>query len=261
MRAKFIAVLTLLMALTVIVKAQTKVPDLITDRPDQTESSSVVPHKSLQIETGFVMENYQTDLAINKAFAYNTTLLRYGLLKNFELRLGLEYLGEKSKIKSTETTNTITGLSPLFTGFKIKIAEEEGWKPEIAFLGGLVLGFTSNEYFKPRYSAADIRFAFSHTLSDKLSLGYNLGAEWDGDTPVPSYFYSVALNASITDKIGVFLESYGLIPEDGATEHLLDTGLTFLLLPNFQLDVSGGIGIKNSIDNFISFGLTYRLPN
>ena len=57
----------------------------------------------------------------------------------------------------------------------------------------------------------------------------------------------------------MFIESYGWLHEAGA-EHLLDTGLTYLLLPNFQFDVSAGIGLKNSIDNFISLGLTYRLP-
>lgn len=42
----------------------------------------------------------------------------------------------------------------------------------------------------------------------------------------------------------------------------IDTGLTFLVIPNLQLDASGGLGVNDAtIDNFISFGLTYRLPN
>jgi hypothetical protein len=253
--------LFLIVVLTIAVKAQNETPELITDRPDQTESSVVVPFKSLQIETGFILENKEKNWFKQQTVAYNTTLLRYGLLKNFELRLDMEYLGEKVKDKNSDTTNTISGLSPLYTGFKIKIADEDGWKPEIAFLGGLILPFTANKNFKPAYSAADIRFSFSHTLSDRFSLGYNLGAEWDGNTAIPAYFYSVSLAASITNKMGVFVESYGLIPEDGTAEHLLDAGLTFLVLPNLQLDASGGIGLQNSIDNFISFGLTYRLPN
>jgi hypothetical protein len=258
MRTKFTFIVTLLLVFTASVFAQDKIPELITDRPDQTESSVVVPHKSLQIETGFVMENSSSNLFSSKSFAYNSTLLRYGLLYNFELRLGLEYLGEKLNMENGDNTNT-SGFSPLYTGFKVKIADEDGWKPEFAFLGGLVLPFTANKDFKPSHTAADIRFSFSHTLSDKLSLGYNLGAEWDGETAIPSYFYSVSLGAGISDKIGMFIESYGWLHEAGA-EHLFDAGLTYLLLPNFQFDVSAGIGLKNSIDNFISLGLTYRLP-
>ncbi len=262
MKKVFINILAIIIASTAFVYAQDETPELITDRPDQTESSAVVPLGSLQIETGFLMENRETDFFNLNSFAYNTTLLRYGLRENFELRLGLEYLGEEVEVKSADSSYSFSGLSPVYTGFKVKIADEDGWKPEIAFLGGLVLPFTANEDFKPEYTAANIRFAFAHTLSDRLSIGYNLGAEWDGESAVPGYFYSLALGIGITDKIGMFAESYGLITEEGEAEHLVDAGITYLLLPNLQLDISGGLGMnEEAIDNFISFGLSYRIPD
>ncbi len=261
MRLKFILSTTILTGFPTFIKAQDKGSELITDRPDQTESSAVVPRKLLQIETGFLMENNETGLTKEKSFAYNTTLLRYGLFENMELRLGLEYLGGKNKIQDPDSSQSISGLSPLYAGFKVKIAEEDKWKPEVALLGRLVLPFTADKDFRPAYTAANIRIAFSHTLSDRFSLGYNLGAEWDGETTIPDYFYSISLGGGITDKLSMFIEGYGWFPEKGNAEHLLDTGLTYLLLPNFQLDVPGGIGIQNSIDNFISLGLTCRLPD
>lgn len=225
MKVRFIIFLSLIATFA---KAQEVATELITDRPDQTESSVVVPLKALQIETGFVMESDKTDWGTRTAFAYNSTLLRYGLLKNFELRIGIEYLGERVKTNNTNTTSKISGFSPLYTGFKVKIADEEDWKPEMAFLGGLVLPFTANKDFKSEYTAADMRFAFAHTLSNHFSIGYNLGAEWDGETAIPAYFYSVSLGAGITDGLGMFIESYGWLPEEGQAEHLLDTGLTYL---------------------------------
>ena len=57
-------------------------PEIITDRPDQTESANTVPKNTLQLETGFIMEQ-NGDI---KNYAYNTSLLRYGLFDNFELR-------------------------------------------------------------------------------------------------------------------------------------------------------------------------------
>lgn len=48
--------------ITVTARAQNGTPELITDRPDQTESYVVVPHKFLQVETGFEMENNETEL-------------------------------------------------------------------------------------------------------------------------------------------------------------------------------------------------------
>jgi len=241
--------------------AQNKVNELITDRPDQTESSMVVPEKKLQIESGFLMETDEENIYEQKSFAFNTTLLRYGLLENFELRLGFEYLGEKIKTGSSGDDYNTYGFSPLYAGFKVKIADEDNRRPEIAFIGGLVLPFTAGNDFRPDHTAANIRFALSHTLSDKLSLGYNLGAEWDGISAIPGYFYSLALNLGISDRFGMFTEGFGLIREKGDTEHLLDTGFTFLLMPNLQFDISAGIGVnEHAIDNFISFGFSYRIP-
>ena len=252
----------ILLLITFTVKAQETVPKLITDRPDQTESSTVVPFRSLQIETGFVMENDESTISKHTSFAYNTTLLRYGLFENMELRLGLEYLGEKIIYKNIDLQDTYSGISPLYLGFKTKIAEENGWMPEIAFLGAMVLPFTADKEYKPSYPAANMRFSFAHTLSDRFSLGYNLGAEWDGESVIPSYFYSIALGIGITDKLGMFIESYGLILEEGKGEHLLDMGFTYLIKPNIQLDISGGIGLNDeTINNFISAGLSLRLPH
>ena len=73
-----------LLFLSVFARAQTT-PELITDRPDQTESSSVVPHKFLQIETGFLLENKSNDLFKHKSFAYNSTHSR-----RFHLRIQLQ---------------------------------------------------------------------------------------------------------------------------------------------------------------------------
>ena len=251
----------LLILVSLYIEAQETVAELVTDRPDQTESAVVVPLKFLQIETGFLMENNKDADIRYQSFAYNSTLLRYGLFKNMELRLGLEYLGDRSKTKGSEFKNTTSGFGPLYTGFKIKIADEENWKPHIAFLGAIIFPFTACDSLKPSYSAASMLFAFSNTLSDRYSIGYNLGIDWDGNTPIPNYFYSVSLGIGLTEKVGSFIEAYGTLPEEGKPEHLADAGFTWLLYPNFQLDLSGGVGIYNAADNFISFGFTYRIPN
>ena len=57
MRFKYILATILLTGSPTFIKAQDNGAELITDRPDQTESSAVVPRKLLQIETGFLMEN------------------------------------------------------------------------------------------------------------------------------------------------------------------------------------------------------------
>jgi hypothetical protein len=237
------------------------VPDIITDRPDQTESAAVVPFNMLQIETGFVYEKDETDLAEYTNTAFNSTLLRYGLFKSTELRIGMEYLEETVNFKPSGPKSLVNGFSPLYTGLKIKITEEEGWIPEMALLGSLTWPATANKDLKPSYVAPALRMAFAHTLSENLSLGYNLGAEWNGEMPNAGYYYSVALGIGLTSQLGAFVESYGTMYEEFKPEHKADAGLTWMLNKNFQLDVSGGIGLSDiSPDYFVSFGLSYRIP-
>jgi hypothetical protein len=240
--------------------SQSEVPELVTDRPDQTESSGVVPLRTLQIETGLVMTVDRNDQTQFRRFTYNSTLLRYGLLENFELRAGLEYLSEKEKMLENGDQSALTGFSPIYLGFKTRITEERGWIPEIAFLGGLSLSFTAKKEFRALHPAAIMRFAFTHTLTDRFSFGYNLGAEWEGESG-PGYFYSAVLGIGLTETLGMFVEPFGILATENVNEHLLDAGLTWLVLPNLQLDLSGGVGLNEAAsDYFISVGLSYRIP-
>jgi len=60
----------------------------------------------------------------------------------------------------------------------------------------------------------------------------------------------------------MFVESYGYVQKKLVAQNLADTGFSFLVLSYLQVDISGGIGLnENAIDNFISCGLSIRLPN
>lgn len=241
--------------------AQSDYSEMVTDRPDQTESAQVVPMKSLQIETGFVRERYKIGEASYVDYAFNSTLLRYGLLKKLELRLGLEYLGSRIEDIQSNESDLKNGLGALLTGIKYKILEEDGLKPGLALLGNLAFPFTSKEEFKSDHTAAGLRLALSQSLSDRFALGYNLGGEWDGDSDVTAWFYSISLGIGLSDKLGMFIESYGLIPNRDEAVHLVNAGFTYAILPNLQADISAGLGLNDTaIDNFIGFGLSYRIP-
>ena len=79
MKTKFL-ILFFLIAYTSIIFSQDKEP-LVTDRPDATESSVTVGDGTLQIETGFIFEDY-TSSSIDytqQDFHIATTLFRYGI--------------------------------------------------------------------------------------------------------------------------------------------------------------------------------------
>ncbi len=232
--------------------------EIITDRPDQTESASVVPVNGIQYETGFALEMDETASYEVDNYIYNSSLFRIGVFENTEFRVGLGYSDEKYMSRLTDMESSLSGLSPLHTGLKVKMTEEKGFLPEMALLASLDWPVTASRDMDPGNVVPAIRMAFAHTLSERFSLGYNLGTEWDGVSSEAAYFYSVALGAGLTERLGLFVESYGYFMESDENIHQFDAGFTYLVEKNFQLDVSGGVGLsENAPDSFVSFGFSY----
>ncbi len=227
---------------------------LVTDRPDATESASVVPKGFLQIETGAFYEELETNGFKVKNKVYNTTLLRYGLFDNLEFRLGWDISAVK-----TEAAN-LNGMSPLLFGAKIAIIEEKGILPEIGLIGHVRWPFSASADFRAETTGVDFRFAFAHTLSEKSSLSYNLGAAWGDDSPEAVYEYTLAYGYSFTENFGGYMELYGDFPEDSRASHLWDAGLTYLFSDNIQVDASVGSGLNKTQDLYLSAGISIRVP-
>ncbi|GEQ84759.1 hypothetical protein ULMS_02670 [Patiriisocius marinistellae] len=239
--------------------SQDEKAELITDRPDATEAPNTVPKGALQIETGAFYTSFEENSIKEETFVYNTTLLRYGLLENLELRLGWNFEEARTTVNGNVAPNVLSGLSPLLAGVKVNITEEKGLMPTIGLIGHLFLPFSAANDYKPENTAIDFRFAFDHTLSKKSSIAYNLGAQWEADTLGAAYIYTVAYGYSITDSYGFYLELYGDLPENSSANHFWDTGVTYLILPNLQLDATIGTSITKGQDLLVSAGLSYRI--
>jgi hypothetical protein len=125
-----------------------EVPEMITDRPDQTESAAIVPKGHLQIETGFVFQGDEASNVKTNELGLFTTLLRYGINQYFELRLGTGYLDLTNKPDGGDDMN-VSGLAPLFAGAKFKMFEEDGAIPEMAFLATVEIPGTGKDDFSP----------------------------------------------------------------------------------------------------------------
>jgi hypothetical protein len=69
------------------------------------------------------------------------------------------------------------------------------------------------------------------------------------------------LGLTISDRLGSFVEYYGVIEERAADQHSVDGGVTFLLSEDLQLDISAGAGLNDAApDFFVAAGVAWRLP-
>ncbi len=226
-------------------------PPIQLDRPDQTECPFIVPAKYVQVEMGISYENADAD---SKNFAYPSALWKYGINDNVELRLITEVASEKNRAFTTK------GIRPLTIGFKARLWEEKGMIPKTSFIGHLQSSALGSNKFRTTYVAPAFRFTMQHTLSSNLSLGYNLGAEWNGETPEPTYLYTLTVGKSWTERLGSYAEIYGFVPQGEKAAHLVDLGFTYLLTNDLMADISGGFGLTdNAPHNFIAMGISFRI--
>ncbi|GAA4890506.1 hypothetical protein GCM10023311_13410 [Flaviramulus aquimarinus] len=232
---------------------------LVTDRPDATEASSTVGKGILQFETGGLYETFDTNNMTFENYTFNTMLIRYGILDNLELRLGWDFVEGVTTVNGNKLDNVTSGLSPLLLGMKIDIAEENGAMPEIALIGHVFPVFSASADYRREYTAVDFRLSLSHTLSDNSSLGYNIGAQWGDDSAEAAAIYTLAYGYSFTDKIGMYAELYGDLPEDSSANHYWDAGITYLVNNDLQLDTYFGTSITEGQDLLLGLGFSYRI--
>ncbi len=266
MKTKNTYLLIVLMLFSIAINAQdenqnnvTSEP-LVTDRPDATEASSTVGKGVLQIETGGLYESFEENSVTSQSYTFNTTLVRYGILDNIELRLGWDFVEGVTKVNGNKLDNVTSGLSPLLLGVKIDITEEKNGMPEIALIGHVFPLFSASKDYRPETTGVDFRFSLSHTLSENSSLGYNIGAQWGDDSSEAAAIYTLAYGYSFTDKFGMYAELYGDLPEDSSANHYWDAGLTYLISNDLQLDAYVGTSITEGQDILIGLGASFRIP-
>lgn len=225
-------------------------PSIQTDRPDQTECPFISPQNYFQFENGC---SYEKNNANSDVFVAPTVLTRFGINKHFELRLITEF------VISKENSTSYSGINPVLIGFKTKILEEKGIIPTTSLIAHIGFPEVASTEYRANYYYPEFRFTMQHTISDKQSLSYNLGAEWNGIDKKPTFIYTLTTGYSLTEKTGIYVELYGFVPQIGKADHRFDCGLTYLFNPNHQLDVSGGVGLSAiSPEYYFALGYSFR---
>jgi hypothetical protein len=230
---------------------------IVTDRPDFTESAISVDPGRVQLETGLT----RTEAGELQTTNLGEVLVRIGWTDRLELRLGVN-----SYVSVDGPDGSDSGFEDSTVGIKLELKRPAGGAgksvPEIAMLLDTTLptgtADSSQSGLQPR-----LILAFGWTLSETLSLGVNFGASYASadDARFFEGSGSVALGIALSESWGAFVEYYGFHPESsgGESTHFGDTGLTFLISDDFQLDLRiGGAFSGDDDDFFVGFGLAYR---
>lgn len=243
-------------------------PELVTDRPDQTESAETVPRGFMQVETGWVFAREDAGGGRVQTHQVPGTLVRIGALDWMEIRAGWGGY-EREEVGLGPAKAKVDGAGDVEVGAKFILHRENGWRPQTAFLAGVSLP-VGDDAFPSERADPSFRFSLAHTLSDRFALGYNVGMAWesslestgDRDT-LANYLYTLALGIGVTERLGSFVEVFGEVgaSADSAPAHSFDGGFTYLVRPNVQLDLSGGVGLSAAAEDwFLGAGISFRFP-
>lgn len=205
---------------------------IITDRPDQTESSIPLSEGHIQVETGIAFEKEQSNI---------NSLIRFGILNGVELRLNLNYMinDQISSLKKSSFTD-------FEIGAKFRIQDNNDKKTKIGFLTHISIP-TAPEIFSNNEYGLLNRLLFSHDINDSDQIAYNFGynkfKNYDGEF-VYTLVYSKGFNS-----FGMFIELFG---NESSNLSILnfDSGITYQLDESKQLDLSFARGLNNELFYF-----------
>lgn len=242
------------------VSAKEVEPGIISaERPDQTNSPDLVPQGFVQIESGFVRETDKSGDVKTINYLYNTSLIRYAPINDLELRILIEYAGQR--IERGDLLYNVEGFHPLSVGMKIPLVDQTGPIPEASFEASVALPYLASSPFKPNSVTPSFFLLCENEISDRLSLGYNIGVKWDGISPNATSAVTTSLGTEVFERVNVFLEWYMYATKHSSADHRSDWGLSYFVGKNFVVDVSGGVGLsKSAPDGFVSFGFSWRIP-
>ena len=213
---------------------------ITTDRPDQTESAIVLSSGQIQVESGILIENSQSNI---------NTLFRIGIIDGIEIRINSNYL-----INDKLSFMKKSSFSDFEVGAKFRIFDKTSSNTKVAFLSHLSIP-TAIEVFSNNVYGLMNRLNVSHDLNNESQIGYNLGynkfKKMDGQ-----FIYTIVYGRSL-GSFGIFFEIFGDDSKNSSNINF-DSGITYLLDNNKQIDLSIGKGINNDMF-FISGGISINI--
>jgi hypothetical protein len=235
-----------------------EMPALVTDRPDFTESSEVVGHRTVQIETGFTLESDRAGGMRVHSITTPAVLARIGVGSRFELRLGGD--GFLHAWTPSDGKGGASGHSDIELGAKLKILGIEAL--DLAVIPIVSIPTHDDDYSSGTVDPT-VKLTWATTLPRDVGLSGNINVARPSDPQgrFTQQAVSVSLAHDLLGGWGGYWEAYTFTPMERGlgSGWTLNTGVTRSLGADMQLDVEVGRGVTSAApDWFVGFGFVVR---
>lgn len=244
--------------------------DMATDRPDQTESPYTVDAGHFQVEADIVKytyDRYKANGENTRSRTWNMAVpnLKLGLTNSTDIQFVVDnYVRQTTSDKIANTRDTIDGFGDVTIRLKQNLWGNDGGQTAFALMPYIKTPTNTNNL-----GNGEVEWGVIAPLAIDLGNGYGIGLmtqvdylkDADNKGYHPSFVNTATLAVELTDKIGSYYEVFTEKGTDTGAEWavMLDTGITYALNDNVQLDMGMNIGVTEAADDFQPFlGITYR---
>lgn len=237
---------------------------LVTDRPDFTEASSVVPRGRVQLESGYTFVRDRAGDIEATSHAVPQFVWRIGMTERVELRILWDagYLFERQVDRGAGTVTKRSGGGDMDLGIKTALREQDHWLPEMALISTLSVPTGADE-FRSRKTQPKFNLLYSWEITDDVSFAASTGLWFlfEDDDNFTYMHQSFSVAKQLTEQWGTYVEWFahwfdGANAE--ATQYYADGGITYKFTPNFQIDWRIGFGLNEHADDLFT-GVGYAV--
>jgi hypothetical protein len=236
---------------------------LVADRPDFSEGTETLQRGHFQLEGGFTSARVDDE----DSQSLGEILLRVGLGDRLEARIGA---GSYTRVDGPG--GDFSGFEDPTLGVKIRLSPDSGTLPPLRPAVALLLNATipaGDDELTADEWIPEAKLALAWEVTERFGLSANLnwalppGLSGGGDLDERFHQFSGSLSGgySFTDRIGGYLEYYGYTEEeeDGPGTHYLNTGISYLISNDLQVDLRYGRGLNDpDPDDYVGFGAAVR---
>lgn len=233
---------------------------LSTDRPDATESPYTVDAGHLQLEAdvaAYLRDVAREDGEEIRGWAFGITNVKLGLTNSIDAQLVVETY-RREEISGT----TVDGFGDLVFRGKINLWGNDDGPTAFALLPFIKFP-TAEEGLGNDHMEYGIALPFAAELPHGFGFGAQVVVEAfrnDADTGYDAGLgASATLNHALVGSLSMFVEIAGAGPADAPWEATFNTGLTYGIGENVQLDVGTFVGLNRAAPDLVVFvGFAWR---
>jgi Putative MetA-pathway of phenol degradation len=242
------------------VKPVTEQSELVTDRPDFTESAEVAGRAMFQVETGFAIDRSVLEGERSRSLTGPFPLLRLGVSKRVELRFAGDGYSW-ARLNSTGTEDHVRGRSDFSVGGKVKFFDQTTARPDFAVIAAVSVPKGHPQFRGGGYDPeVKLCFAKDAPLGFVTSWNINLASVSDEQGRFLGRAFSLSAGHAVWRDLSMYSELYNVtIDRSMGTSTVFNGGLTHPIGRNVQVDVLAGHSVAGrQVGWFVGVGFSMR---